>query len=69
MGVQEPQGVEDGKPVVSEPKTAKSRREVYLSEIAIQALRSHHGRQLEARIDAYSYNSTSEGAVPSIAAE
>jgi integrase len=42
--------VEDGKPVLAPPKTSKSRREVYLSEIAADALHRHRVRQLEGRL-------------------
>lgn len=44
------QGVEDGAPILAEPKTARSKREVYLSEMAIDALRRHRTRQLETRL-------------------
>jgi integrase len=44
------QAVKDGEPVLSEPKTARSRREVYLSEIAIDSLRRHRTVQVERRL-------------------
>ena len=44
------QGVENGTPILAEPKTAMSKREVHLSEMAVQTLRAHRGRQLEQRL-------------------
>ena len=44
------QGVENGKPILAEPKTVKSKREVYLSEMAVRALKAHRARQLEQRL-------------------
>jgi integrase len=44
------QGIEHGKPIFADPKTAHSRREVHLSEMAVTALRKHHAEQLELRI-------------------
>lgn len=41
------QGVEDGKPVLGEAKTAHSKREVHLPQMAVEALRSHRARQME----------------------
>lgn len=46
------QGVENGRPILSEPKTARSKREVHLSEMAVDALRKHRARQLEQRLAA-----------------
>ncbi len=46
------QGVEDGRPVLAEPKTAKSRRAVQLPAIAVSALRAHRTLQLEQRLQA-----------------
>jgi len=46
------QGTIDGKPVFAEPKTAKSRREVHLSALAVAALRRHRKAQLEERMRA-----------------
>ena len=43
-------GVADGKPVLAPPKTSRSRREVYLSEMAVEALQHHRAQQLEARL-------------------
>jgi len=44
------QGNKDGEPQFSEPKTAKSRRTVHLSEVATDALRVHRGLQRERRL-------------------
>lgn len=44
------QGAQDGRPILAEPKTARSRRTVHLSEMALQALRAHRTRQLEQRL-------------------
>jgi len=46
------QGTVDGKPVFAEPKTARSRREVHLSALAVAALRRHRRAQLEERMRA-----------------
>jgi len=46
------QGMVDGKPVLAEPKTARSRREVHLSALAVAALRRHRLAQLEERMRA-----------------
>ena len=46
------QGVENGTPILAEPKTANSRREVYLSKMAVRALRAHRASQLEQRLKA-----------------
>lgn len=44
------QGTENGKPVFAEPKTARSRREVHMSAVAVDALRRHRLIQLQERI-------------------
>ncbi len=44
-------GVEDGKPVFTTPKTAKSRRQVRLTAGAVSALKVHRKRQLEHRME------------------
>lgn len=44
------QGFANGEPVLSEPKTQRSRRTVVLSVLAIDALRAHRTRQLEQRL-------------------
>jgi integrase len=44
------QGTEDGRPVLTAPKTAKSRRTVTLPGTALAALRKHRSRQLEERL-------------------
>jgi integrase len=44
------QAVQDGAPVLAEPKTARSKRGVYLSDMAVEALRAHRARQLEQRL-------------------
>ena len=44
------QGMQDGAPVFSEPKTARSKREVHLSLMAVGALKQHRVRQLERRL-------------------
>ena len=44
------QGMQDGTPVFSEPKTARSKREVHLSLMAVEALKQHRVRQLERRL-------------------
>ncbi len=46
------QGTEDGEPVFSEPKTARSRRIVQLSSTAAESLRRHRVAQAEARLKA-----------------
>jgi len=46
------QGTIDGKPIFAEPKTARSRREVHLSALAVAALRRHRRAQLEERMRA-----------------
>jgi len=46
------QGSVDGQPVFAEPKTARSRREVHLSALAVAALRRHRRAQLEERLRA-----------------
>ena len=43
-------GVADGTPILAPPKTAKSRREVYLSEMASESLHRHRAQQLENRL-------------------
>jgi integrase len=43
--------VEDGQPVFTTPKTAKSRRQVRLTAGAVFALKSHRKRQLEYRME------------------
>ena len=40
----------DGKPVVKEPKTESSSRQVLLTKLAVDALRQHRLRQLEERL-------------------
>jgi integrase len=44
------QGTEDGRPVLTAPKTAKSRRTITLPGTALAALRKHRSRQLEERL-------------------
>ena len=44
------QGNIDGEPIFAEPKTAKSRRNVHLSEMAVRALRAHRAQQAEQRL-------------------
>jgi integrase len=46
------QGNVDGQPVFAEPKTAKSRREIHLSALAVAALRRHRVAQLQERLHA-----------------
>ena len=46
------QGVENGAPILAEPKTAMSKREVHLSEMAVGTLRTHRTRQIEQRLRA-----------------
>jgi integrase len=46
------QGTIDGKPVFAEPKTARSKREIHLSALAVAALRHHRRAQLEERMRA-----------------
>ena len=46
------QGMVDGKPVMAEPKTAKSRREIHLSALAVASLRRHRLAQLQERLRA-----------------
>jgi integrase len=46
------QGMADGKVMLAEPKTARSRREVHLSAMAVAALRRHRRLQLGARLHA-----------------
>lgn len=46
------QGMADGKLLLAEPKTARSRREVHLSALAVAALRRHHLAQLQERVRA-----------------
>lgn len=43
--------VKDGEPVFTTPKTAKSRRQVRLTNGAVSALRAHRKRQLERRME------------------
>lgn len=44
-------GVAEGRPILAPPKTTRSRREVYLSEMAVAALHHHRVRQLEQRVE------------------
>jgi len=44
------QGIVDGVPAFSEPKTQKSRREIHLSALAVASLRRHRVAQTEARL-------------------
>jgi integrase len=46
------QGMVDGKPLLAEPKTPRSRREIHLSALAVAALRRHRIAQLEGRLRA-----------------
>jgi integrase len=46
------QGMVDGEPLLAEPKTARSRREIHLSALAVAAVRRHHLAQLEERMRA-----------------
>lgn len=46
------QGFEDAEPVFASPKTERSRREVHLSALAVDALRAHRTRQIEQRLQA-----------------
>jgi len=46
------QGLVEGKPLLAEPKSAKSRREIHLSALAVGALRQHRRAQLEQRMRA-----------------
>jgi integrase len=43
-------GNKNGKPVLAPPKTAKSRRTIMLSDLAVDALRRHRAAQLEHRL-------------------
>lgn len=43
-------GVRDGAPILAPPKTSRSRREVHLSAVAVDALRQHRARQLAHRL-------------------
>ena len=44
------QGMQHGAPGFAEPKTARSKREVHLSLMAVEALKQHRVRQLERRL-------------------
>ena len=46
------QGNQDGEPLFAEPKTAKSKRGVHLSEMAVEVLHHHRARQAEQRLRA-----------------
>jgi integrase len=42
--------IEDGKPILGEPKTKNSRRTIKMSRVAVDILRAHRQRQLEQRL-------------------
>lgn len=46
------QGMADGRPQFAEPKTARSRRGIHLSEMAVAALRDHRAGELAKRLKA-----------------